>query len=227
MTKITQEMQDHPPKISWIRRIIRQKEGVFAGSSDSIGFAKNITGEPKAIMRVLVRTILQAQRYCGYCVKRLPFLFITFYLLFASCCGYSTRSLLPDYIQKVHIKLFENATLKAGLDELATQRVIEAFRKSSGLRIVDEKLADIRIEGKVSNFSKDPYTYTSDQNIIEYKITVQFSIRCVDVMKNEVFWEGNVSDWATYAAGADEDNSIDEAIKKTADRLVATILTNW
>jgi hypothetical protein len=29
-------------------------------------------------------------------------------LVGVSCCGYSTRSLLPSYMQKVHIKLFEN-----------------------------------------------------------------------------------------------------------------------
>lgn len=225
MTKITQEMQYHPPKIWWIRSIIRQKEGVFAGSSDSIGFAKNITGEPEAILRVLIRTILRAQRYCGYWVKSLPFLFLTFYLLFASCCGYSTRSLLPDYMQKVHIKLFENQTFKARLDEMATNTVVEAFRSGSNLRIVDENSADIVVEGKVSGFSKIPHTYTSDQTIIEYKITVKFSVRCVDRIRNEVFWEGTVSDWVAYAT--DEEEAINEAIKKTADRLVNAILTNW
>ncbi len=142
-----------------------------------------------------------------------------------SCCGYSTRSLLPSYIQKVHIKLFENKTLKVRLDELATDAVLEAFRGGSNLRIVDENSADVVIHGKVSGFSKDPYTYTSDQTVLEYKITVKFSVRCIDKVRNEVFWEGSVSDWATYET--DEDSAIDEAMKKTAERLVNTILTNW
>lgn len=158
----------------------------------------------------------------------IPLAFVIYALtfcMFVSCCGYSTRSLLPDYMQKVHIKLFENRTLKAGIDEIATSSVIDAFRSASNLRIVDENSADIVIEGKVSNFSKDPYTYTSGQTILEYKITVSFSIRCVDRVKNEVFWEGSVSDWATYET--DEDAAVSEAIKKTAERLVNTVLTNW
>jgi len=128
-------------------------------------------------------------------------------------------------MQKVHIKLFENQTLKVRLDELATNAVLEAFRGGSNLRIVDENSADIVIQGKVSGFSKDPYTYTSDQTVLEYKITVKFSVRCVDKAKNEVFWEGSVSDWATY--DTDEDSAIDEAMRKTAERLVNTILTTW
>jgi dihydrodipicolinate synthase/N-acetylneuraminate lyase len=40
-----------------------------------------------------------------------------------------------------------------------------------------------------------------------------------------VFWEGTVSDWATFST--DEERATDEAVKKTADKLVDAILTNW
>jgi hypothetical protein len=156
----------------------------------------------------------------------LSFVILTLaFCLVVSCCGYSTRSLLPNYIQKVHIMLFENRTLKVRLDEIATDAVLEAFRSGSNLQIVDENTADIIISGKVVGFSKDPYTYTSDQTILEYKITVKFSVRCLDKARNEIFWEGNVSDWATYET--DEDRAIEEATKKTAERLVNAILTSW
>lgn len=158
-------------------------------------------------------------------IRLFNFLLLTFYFSLLSCCGYSTRSLLPSHIQKIHIKIFENKTVKAGLDERATNAVNEAFRSGSNLRIVDESSADIVIEGNVSGYSKDPYTYTADQTILQYKITIKFTIRSIDRQKNEVFWEGTVSDWATY--NRDEDEGIDEAMRKTAEKLVTTILTNW
>ena len=148
-------------------------------------------------------------------------------LWWMSCCGYSTRSLLPAHLQTVHITLFTNKTLKAGLDELASNQVIRAFGSGSNLRITDKQNADLVVEGDVSGFSKTPYTYTSDQNVIDYKVTVTFKVRCVDVARNDVFWEGSVSEWATYSADADEDGAIDEAMKKTAELLVVKILTNW
>lgn len=148
-----------------------------------------------------------------------------YYLLFINCCGYSTRSLLPGYMKKVGIKLFDNATVKTGLDELATQAVIEAFRTGSGLRLVDEKQADIVIEGRVANYEKEPYVYTGALNISQYKVTITLSIRCVDQVKNGVFWEGEVADWALFTS--DETQGIAEAMKKTAQKLVSTILTNW
>lgn len=146
-------------------------------------------------------------------------------ILLISCCGYSTRSLMPEYMQKIYIGILENRTLKPGLDELATNAIIEAFRSGSNLRVVDESSADLVLEGSVSNFSKDPHTYTSDQTILQYKITVRYSMRCIDRIRNEVFWEGDVSDWALY--DTDEDQGIREAAKKAAERLVTSILTNW
>ena len=145
--------------------------------------------------------------------------------LVVSCCGYSTRSLMPEYMQQIYVGFFENRTLKAGLDEVATNSVIEAFRSGSNLRVVDEERADLVLEGGVSGYSKSPHTYTSDQTILEYKITVKYSVRCVDKARNEVFWEGDVSDWALY--DTDEDQAIREAAKKAAERLVTNILTNW
>lgn len=142
-----------------------------------------------------------------------------------SCCGYSTRSLMPEYMQSIYIGLFQNRTLKTGIDEVATNAVVEAFRSGSKLRIVDESGADLILEGSVTGYSKDPHTYTSDQTILEYKITITYSARCVDRVRNEIFWEGDVSDWALYTA--DEEQSIREAAKKAAEGLVTSILTNW
>jgi len=173
------------------------------------------------IRRVCWQCVLHAKRY--YKLSR--FLLLVSYFLYLSCCGYSTRSLLPGYMQKIHIKIFENQTIKAGLDELATNATIEAFRNGSSLHVVDEKQADIIIDGRISGYSKDPYIYTGVMNISQYKITIKFTIRCIDQIKNSVFWEGEVSDWATYSTN--EEDGIREAIKKTAEKLVATILTNW
>ncbi|MGB9719981.1 MAG: LPS assembly lipoprotein LptE [bacterium] len=152
-------------------------------------------------------------------------LLAVYYLLISGCCGYSTRSLLPGYIRKVHIKIFENQTYKPGLNEIATETTIEAFRNNSSLKIVSEEQADIVVNGKVTGFSKDPHVYTGALDVTQYKITVKLSVTCLDQVKNTIFWQGDISDWAIYTT--DEDESIKEAIKRAAERLVTTILTNW
>ncbi len=145
--------------------------------------------------------------------------------LAVSCCGYSTRSLLPSHIKRIHIRLFENNTLKPGLDEKATLLLTDAFRSGSGLRVVGESNADIVLEGRIVNYDKFPYTYTGDRSYVEYRVAVSLNARCVDREKNEVFWEGTISDWVTYTDN--EDQAIDAAIKKAAEKMVNAILTNW
>ena len=152
------------------------------------------------------------------------YLTIIIILIILNCCGYSTRSLLPGYISKVHIKIFENQTYKTGLDEIATNLTIEAFRKNSNLKIVGEDQADIVINGKVTGFSKEPYIYTGALNISQYKVTIRFSAICFDQVKNTIFWQGDVSEWAV---DKDEEEGIREATKRAAERLVTVILTNW
>ena len=165
-----------------------------------------------------------ALKYLSFCIY-LSFGLCHLSLTYVSCCGYSTRSLLPAHFEKVHIRLFENRTLKPGLDELATNSVTDAFRSGSGLHITDENSADLIIEGKVSGYSKTPHTYTSDQTVTEYKITVTYSVRCLDRIKNDTFWEGSISEWAAFST--DEEAAIEQAAEKAADKLVETILTNW
>jgi len=176
-------------------------------------------------MKVMKLIMQERESLIWITMRYLAAVIVASILLILSCCGYSTRSLMPDYIQRIHIDLFVNRTLKAGLDELATNSVIEAFRSGSNLRIVDESSADLVLEGSVSRYSKSPHTYTSDQTILEYKITIRYSVRCVDKARNEVFWEGDVSDWALY--DTDEEVAIGEAARKAAERLVTNILTNW
>jgi len=176
-------------------------------------------------MKVMKLIMQERESLIWITMRYLAAVIVASILLILSCCGYSTRSLMPDYIQRIHIDLFVNRTLKAGLDELATNSVIEAFRSGSKLRIVDEGSADLVLEGNVSGYSKSPHTYTSDQTILEYKITIRYSVRCVDKARNEVFWEGEVSDWALY--DTDEEVAVAEAARKAAERLVTNILTNW
>lgn len=145
--------------------------------------------------------------------------------LWLNCCGYSTRSLLPDYMKKIHVRIFDNATVKTGLDEIATRATIEAFRTGSGLKITDEKQADLIIEGRITYYNKEPYVYTGTQNINQYKITVSFHVRGLDQIRHAVFWEGDVSEWSLFET--DESAGINEAVRKTAQKLVTMLLTNW
>ena len=148
-------------------------------------------------------------------------------MLALGCCGYSTRSLLPSHLKNVSIDIFENRTIKIGLGEDMTRELVRQFTSDGTMRVTGEGKAQLKITGEVSYFNKEPYVYGGDQTVYRYKVTVASKVRCFDVAKNAIYWEGEVRDWALLDQNQEETVGINEAMTKVAKETVRRLLTNW
>ncbi len=148
-------------------------------------------------------------------------------LFWLSCCGYSTKSLLPSHFKNIYIEIFENRTIKIGLGEEMTREIIKQLTADGSLRVSGESKAQLKITGQISYFNKEPYVYSGNQTIDKYRISLRCNVQCIDLVKNEVYWEGEVSDWALIEQNQDESIGISEAMTKVAKETVRRILTNW
>ncbi len=144
-----------------------------------------------------------------------------------NCCGYSTKSLLPPNLKNVYIEIFENRTIKVGLGEDMSRELIHQFMADGTMRITSEGKSQLKLTGEVSYFNKEPYVYSGNQTVYKYKITLSCKIKCLDLTKNTTYWEGEISDWATFDQNQDETVGIKEAMTKVAKETVRRILTNW
>lgn len=160
-------------------------------------------------------------------LRRLRIEILVSLLALVSCCGYSTKSLLPSHLKGVYIEIFENRTIKIELGEQMTKELVRQFNTDGSLRATSESRAQLKVKGSVSYFNKEPYVYSGDQTIYKYKITVKCNIQAIDLVKNEVYWEGEVSDWAILEQNQDEVPATNEAITKVAKEIVRRILINW
>ena len=143
-----------------------------------------------------------------------------------SCCGYSARSLLPSYMKVVRIQFFENRTLQPLLGEMFTDCLKTSFIKER-MTITSTGDADLEIEGKVLDYKREPYTYTGEQTITVYRMSLRVSIRVLDLAKNKVFFEREVSDYVDQPAEEDEELWIPKMCQEVADRTVQEIVTHW
>ncbi len=148
-------------------------------------------------------------------------------LVLTNCCGYSTRSLLPAHLKNVSIDIFENRTIKIGLGEDMTRELVRQFTADGTMRVTGEGKAQLKITGEVANFNKEPYVYGGDQTVYRYKVTVTSRVKCFDVTRNALYWEGEVSDWALLDQNQDETVGVSEAMTKVAKETVRRLLTNW
>lgn len=151
---------------------------------------------------------------------------LTILISLLSCCGYSTRSLLPSYMRVVRIQFFENRTLQPLLGETYTDCLKNTFIKER-MTVTSGGDADLEIEGKVLSYKREPFTYTGEQTITLYRMSLRVSVKVLDLVKNEVFFEQEISDYVDQPADADEESWISKMCQKVAERTVQEIVTHW
>ena len=162
--------------------------------------------------------------------------------LLVSGCGYTAGTLLPPHLKTVHIPLFkENFAVPGesgdirrfepilpGVGSDVTQEVVARFFLEGSLQIVDREDADAILSGEVIGFRRTPLSYTSDDEVREYRVTILVNVTFRDLKKDEIVWEvKNFAGEATYLATESEDEAVKEAVEDLARRLVNRAVEVW
>ena len=116
--------------------------------------------------------------------------FLVFSLLFLFCLGcafYSTSATGENGIRTVAIPLMENMSLEAGIHQVLTDSLIQAFVLDGALKVVDEELADSVLRGIVVEVREEPFSYGASAD--QYQITVVLDVTFYDTRKKQMIWE--------------------------------------
>ncbi|MCK4235001.1 LptE family protein [candidate division WOR-3 bacterium] len=157
------------------------------------------------------------------------YFFIPVLLLFLnSCCTYSFSGISTG-IKSISIPIFDNESLKYGLEDTFTKAVTDAFIEDNRLKIVDEKTADAILFVTINTFERTPYSYDESENVKEYKIKITAKINLQESgTEEEVFKANNFSEWATYYPLTEvEEDGIDKVAKKFSEKILRSILESW
>lgn len=159
---------------------------------------------------------------------------------------------IPPHIKSISIPLVNNQTAEFGIAEGITDNIIEVFNEENILRISDEKNADSILNGTIISMNDAPYTFSSEEAVSEYRITISMDISWYDVENDVDLLKKRYSGWGAYGLSGDintdgidndgdgkiDDNDDDEygeprafatkvAITKIAEDIVNNILTAW
>lgn len=151
-----------------------------------------------------------------------------FVLLAAGCCGYSTRSLLPSHLKTVAVPPATNTTTQPGLAEALTDELTLAFTSDRTLRVTNAEAADLVVSVTVSSYTRTPSSYTGDQAVSAYELSVSAQVEARDQTRDEVFYSGAASARVTYDPNAKtEEVAAAEAVKKLASEIVRQVQIAW
>lgn len=150
----------------------------------------------------------------------------------SGCAYYSMSGSLPPHIKTVAVPLFENDTLEYGLKEKLTDSVIDRLVADNTLKVVDAKIADSIVIGKITAVREEPFTYASEEKAKEFKVRIFVQVVYRDLKKKADIWEAKLLEgWGVYdvsGGGLNErEKGIETALKMISDEIVNRTVAGW
>jgi len=141
-------------------------------------------------------------------------------------CTYSFKGFTTSGIKSIAIPLFENKTIKPGIEEVTTQKIEDAFIKDNRLKVVAEKDAGSILLGKITSYDRVPFSYDENENVKDYKIEISLSLTYKN-SKDETLWEKQLKEWITYSVSETEEDGIEDVAEKAAEDILRGTLEGW
>lgn len=156
-------------------------------------------------------------------MKKFSFLFIFFI-----SCIYSFHGFFPKELKKVGVEVFENESIKYGIEISVTQNFIKGFEDDRRLEVVEARKSNLLVKGKIKDFVKTAHSFDEKGRISEYKITITAEIEFINKIKNEEFLPKKIfSGWGIYRVPLeDEEVGIERASQDLAKKVITFLFSS-
>ena len=144
-------------------------------------------------------------------------------VLAAGCWYYSfTDRPYPD-IKTTFVEPFDNETDRYDLAPSLTEALINKLHGGSLLEVVSRKNSQSRISGTVISYKHEAYSFTPDEEPLEFIVRVRAKVGFAKVGSDNILWEATLEGFATYPADEstkDEAAAREEAIGLLIERIL-------
>jgi hypothetical protein len=153
--------------------------------------------------------------------------------LLVAGCGYSTSARTPKDIKSIYVPFFENRTSEPNLEISVTERVIQHLIADNTLRVVPEAAADAVLDGQITEFKNQPFSFNQDLNAEEYHVVIRVVATLFNRRTNEPIWKDRpfVGDGSYFVEqvenGRTFDDAVAESIREITDRIIGLTVPDW
>jgi len=161
--------------------------------------------------------------------RYLPIILIGFTAVLLSGCGvYSfSPSGKPDF-ESVYINQFETTTIEFQLADRLSEQVIDAFIEDNTVKIRDKSQAEADLQGSVTGYKRDPYTYDKSDQVTEYVVKVNIHVKVAKTGTEDIYWEEDFYAEGVYKADSEtEEEGQDRAIAILAADILDRTTKSW
>ena len=149
-------------------------------------------------------------------------------LLSVSACAYGLSGSLPSHLQTVRVSPFRSSVTEYGLEQELTAMVTERLVLDGRLAVVTEE-PDCMLEGSVVAWNRTPYSYTSAEQVEEYRLEIRTEIAFTDLVEETGILEReSVTTWIVYdPSGESEQDARQRLLTQAAEDMVSRCLSGW
>ncbi|MBN2363028.1 LptE family protein [candidate division WOR-3 bacterium] len=151
-------------------------------------------------------------------------------LLISGCVSYSFHGgTFPPKSGSISIPVADNTSGMYGIEQDFTETVRNAFIKDSRLHLTDSRDSDLVLHLKVSAYTNEVFSYTSDEKIEQYKVSIAVNVTYINNTDNDTIWKDKViiANGIYSAYNETEDDGKKLAYEDFSKILISLMTENW
>jgi hypothetical protein len=114
---------------------------------------------------------------------------IVFVWLFSGCGIYSFNPGGKSSIKTIAVSQIENKTIESGLSSRMTDLIVDAFISEGSMKVVSAKDADAILDGTLTDYKREAYTYNEADNVSQYVVKLVFDVTLLKGSSEEQIWK--------------------------------------
>lgn len=177
-------------------------------------------------------------------MKKVIFYLVGFSIIFWGC-GYTTRAFISKEYKTIYVAPFVNKIditketeslrkyklYRPLLERDIQETVILRFNRDGNLKVTTKDESDLILEAELFDFRRDPLRYLDNEEVEEYRISIEVKVRLKERKEDKILKEANiVGDTTYFVFGPNkktEPTAIQEAVDDVARRILEYILEDW
>jgi outer membrane lipopolysaccharide assembly protein LptE/RlpB len=148
--------------------------------------------------------------------------------MMGSGCAYGLSGSLPTYLQTIRVSPFRSSVTEYGLEQELTSLVTEKLVMDGRLAIVTTG-QNSELAGNVAAWARTPYSYTSAEQVEEYKLEIRLELTFTDLIaESDILDSESITTWIVYDPSAEsEQEARGRLLAEAAEETVRRCLSGW
>jgi outer membrane lipopolysaccharide assembly protein LptE/RlpB len=139
-------------------------------------------------------------------------------------CGYHTVAARDPIsgANGVNVTLFANKTYRPGVAGVLARDLVDELALRTGGRVLSGDEAQLELVGAILSYSAEPVSYTAQDAIREYKISIKVEALLREHRTQKVLWKGELTEDQVYPVNTNlalQQNAEEAAAAKVCRRL--------